>query len=43
MTKNVYIGEPRLTDSFKILKTYDGVYGEALPEGQGRRGLQEVI
>lgn len=34
MTKNVYIGETKADGQFKILKTYEGVYGEPFLKGK---------
>jgi urea transport system substrate-binding protein len=33
VTKNVYIGEPLPNGQFKILKSYEGVYGEPFLKG----------
>ena len=34
LTKNVYIGETKADGQFKILKTYEGVYGEPFLKGK---------
>ena len=34
LTKNVYIGETKADGQFKILKTFDGVYGEPFLKGK---------
>ena len=33
LTKNVYIGETKADGQFKILKSYEGVYGEPFLKG----------